>query len=403
MTHVTPHPDTLPTTRPNHFDPPPRLLHWARQTPIRPLTYADGHRGWLATDPAVIRAVLTHPHFSNRPEHLHLPVDPYSTRRRRQHRPGFFLQADPPEHTRYRRRLIGHFTVRRMKALRPRIEAITAGHLDAMCQHGPPVDLVPAYALPIPSLVICELLGVPYTDRARFQRDSRTLLSLASTPQEADAALDDLTAYLRDLTRHKHAHPADDLITDMTRDAGLTDEEITNISVLLLVAGHETTANMIALGVFALLANPVQLAAVRDDPAATHTAVEELLRYLTIVHLGPVRAAIRDTDIGGHHIAAGQCVTLALAAANRDPRHHPDPDALDVTRPPTGHLAFGHGIHQCLGQHLARTELAVAYPALLRRLPALRLAVPPRSIPIRAHTAIYGVDHLPVTWEETAG
>ncbi|MDP9841677.1 cytochrome P450 [Streptosporangium lutulentum] len=398
MTEAVSSPVTFPTARENRFDPPSALVRWAQEDPIRPMTYADGHEGWLVTGFAMARAVLADPRFSNLPDLVHSPISPHLTERRRKRRPGFFLGMDPPEHTRFRRMLTGQFTVRRMKRLEPWIETITAERLDAMELDGPPTDLVQSFALPIPSLVICELLGVPYSDRDQFQRDSRTLLNLESTVDEAEAAVNDLTDYLRDLVRHKRARPADDLISGMVESGELNDEEMAGVSVLLLVAGHETTANMIALGTFALLSNPSQLAAVRDDPSVTDSAVEELLRYLTIVHLGPIRCAVEDVELDGRLIRAGQSVTIALNAANRDGERFDDSGTLDVTRPPTGHLSFGHGVHQCLGQQLARTEMGVAYPALLRRFPDLRLAVSPQEVPMRANMAIYGVDRLPVTW-----
>jgi cytochrome P450 len=391
-------PVTFPTSREHRFDPPEVLVRWAQETPIRPMTYADGHEGWLVTGFAIARAVLADPRFSTRPELMHPPTPRHLIERRTLRRPGLFLRMDPPEHTRYRRLLTGQFTVRRMKQLGPWIETITAERLDAMEIDGPPTDLVQAFALPIPSLVICELLGVPYADRIQFQRDSRALLNLDSTAEEAEAASADLTNYLHDLVLHKRAQPANDLISGLVESGGLTDEELTGISVLLLVAGHETTANMIALGTFALLSNPSQLAAVRDDPSVTDGAVEELLRYLTIVHLGPIRTALEDVELDGRLIKAGQSVTVSLAAANRDHERLEEPGTLDVTRPRTGHLSFGHGVHQCLGQQLARTEMSIAYPALLRRFPDLRLAVPPQEVPMRTHMAVYGVDRLPVTW-----
>ncbi|AWS45015.1 cytochrome P450 [Streptosporangium sp. 'caverna'] len=398
MTEAASSPVTFPTVRENRFDPPAVLVRSAQENPIRPMTYADGHEGWLVTGFALARAVLADLRFSNLPDLVHSPISPQFGERRRKRRPGFFLGMDPPEHTRYRRLLTGQFTVRRMKRLEPWIETITAERLDAMELEGPPTDLVRSFALPIPSLVICELLGVPYSDRDRFQRDSRTLLRLDSTVEEAEAAINDLTDYLRDLVRHKRARPADDLISGMLEGGELNDEEMAGISVLLLVAGHETTANMIALGTFALLSNPSQLAAVRDDPSVTDSTVEELLRYLTIVHLGPIRCALEDVELGGRLIKAGQSVTISLSAANRDGERFEDPGTLDVARPPSGHLSFGHGVHQCLGQQLARTEMSVAYPALLRRFPNLSLAIPPEEVPMRTNMAIYGVDRLPVTW-----
>ncbi|RCG33240.1 cytochrome P450 [Sphaerisporangium album] len=391
-------PVTLPLTRTNPFDPPGDLRRWREEGPIRPMLYADGHVGWLVTGYSTARAVLADPRFTTDPAQLHPPIGQRATQRLLEDLPGFFLQEDPPEHTRLRRRLTGHFTVHRMQALEPRIEAITSGHLDAMERTGPPADLVREFALPIPSLVICELLGVPYADHEMFQRRSAVMLNLDSTPEQVREALDDLMDYLRGLVTRRRADPGDGLISELAADRGLTIDEVSGVATLLLVAGHETTANMLALGTFTLLRNPAQLAALREDPSLAATAVEELLRYLTIVHLGPVRAAREDVEIEGHRIRAGDSVTLSLPAANRDPARFEEPDTLDITRHAAGHLSFGHGIHQCLGQQLARMEMRVAYPALLRRFPGLRLAAPDERVPTRTHMAIYGVHTLPVAW-----
>ena len=390
---------TFPTARQRPLDPPDELGRWRREAPLLRLAYPDGHLGWLATRFATVRAVLADPRFSNRAELTHVPVG-RSARELSSLRfpPGMFLRMDPPEHTRYRRLLAGQFTVRRMRLLEPRIARLAAGLLEEMAAAGPPADLVRAYALPLPSLVICELLGVPYRDHDRFQRDSATLLGLERGPEEKIAALDGLLAYLADLVRHKRDEPGDDLLSGLVATGGLTEEEMTGVACLLLVAGHETTANMIALGTFTLLQHPDRLAAVRDDPDVATTAVEELLRYLTIVHIGPTRTALEDVELAGRTIRAGETVTVSLAAANRDPEWFDRPDELDVRRPPAPHLAFGHGVHQCLGQQLARIELRIALPALLRRFPGLRLAVPPGEVPMRTDMNIYGVHQLPVTW-----
>ncbi|MEU9886093.1 cytochrome P450 [Sphaerisporangium sp. NPDC051011] len=398
MTHAMSSPVTLPLTRTDPFDPPGDLRLWREEGPIRPMLYADGHVGWLVTGYSIARAVLADPRFTTDPALLHPPIGQRATQRLLEDLPGFFLQEDPPEHTRLRRRLTGHFTVHRMQALEPRVEAITSDHLDAMERTGPPADLVREFALPIPSLVICELLGVPYGDHEMFQRRSAVILDLDSSHEQVRRALDDLMNYLRGLVTRKRTAPGDDLISELATDRGLTIDEVTGVAVLLLVAGHETTANMLALGTFTLLRNPAQLAALREDPSLAGGAVEELLRYLTIVHLGPVRAAREDVEIDGHRIRAGDSVTLSLPAANRDPARFEDPDALDITRHAAGHLSFGHGVHQCLGQQLARMEMRVAYPALLRRFPGLRLADPDEQVPTRTHMAIYGVHTLPVAW-----
>jgi cytochrome P450 len=399
MTEATPGLMTYTTARERPFDPPDDLTRAREETPIHRMIYADGHEGWLVTGHALARAVLAHPSFSTRPELLHPPIQQRLINLQEfRMQPGFFLRMDPPEHTRFRRLLTGQFTVRRMKQLEPRIEQITKDRLDAMERQGGPVDLVQSFALPIPSLVICELLGVPYDDRERFQHDSGVMLRLDSTPEQIRAAVDDLLDYLRALVRRKHAQPSDDLLGGLVAGGELNDEELAGVGLLLLVAGHETTANMLALGTFALLTNPKQLAAVRDDPAVVEGAVEELLRYLTIIHIGPMRTALEDVELDGRLIKAGEAVTIAAAVANRDPERFGDSESLDVTRSAHGHLTFGHGVHQCLGQQLARTEMRVAYPALLRRFPGLRLAVPPQDVPMRSDMSIYGVHRLPVTW-----
>ncbi len=354
----------------------------------------------MVTGYAEARAILADPRFSTRPELLHSPFPQRPIRQEDLDRlpPGFFIRMDPPDHTRFRKLLTGQFTVRRMKLLEPRIAEIVADHLDTMERMGPPVDLVSSFALPIPSLVICELLGVPYGDRERFQRDSATLLNLETPVEESRAALDDLFDYLHDLVLRKKREPEDDLLSGLISADELTDREIAGMGLLLLIAGHETTANMLGLGTFALLTTPAQLAVMRDDPDSVENAVEELMRYLTVIHFGLIRAALEDVEIGDHLIHAGDSVLLSVPLANRDPERFADPTVLDVTRSAHGHLAFGHGVHQCLGQQLARAEMRIAYPALLRRFPGLRLAVPPEEVPMRTAMAIYGVHRLPVAW-----
>ncbi|WP_433239408.1 cytochrome P450 [Streptosporangium sp. CA-135522] len=399
MTEAPSCPATFPIAREHPFDPPVEAGRWQRQGAFHRMTFADGHLGWLVTSHSAARAVLADNRFSNRVELTHPPVaNPLAPRVDRRLPPGIFLRMDAPEHTRYRRLLTGQFTVRRMRLLEPRIEEIVSDCLDAMEKGPRPADLVQDFGLPIPSLVICELLGVPYEDRVRFQRDSAALLNLESSAEQTNAALADLMGYLRDLVLRKRAEPADDLLSGLVTSGELNDEELTGVAFLLLVAGHETTANMLSLGTFALLSNPDQLARLREDPAVAESAVEELLRYLTIVHMGPVRTALEDVEIDGWPIEAGETVAFSLPVVNRDPERFDDPDALDITRPPTGHLSFGHGIHQCLGQQLARAEMRIAYPALLRRFPDLRLAVAPEEVPMRSNMTIYGVHRLPVTW-----
>ncbi|MFG6191023.1 cytochrome P450 [Nonomuraea sp. JJY05] len=276
-----------------------------------------------------------------------------------------------------------------MRLLEPRIEQIAAEHLDAMAKAGPPVDLVTAYALPIPSLVICELLGVPYTDHDFFQDRSAALVTPGRDGAQATA---DLTAYLGELVRRKRVEPGDDLISGLTGE--LTDEELTYVALILLVAGHETTANMLALGVFALL---------KESLPFEENAVEELLRWLSILHQGaPSRAALEDVEVAGVLVRKGETVALSLPVINRDDAVFEEPDALKPDRPDARrHLAFGHGVHQCLGQQLARNELRIGYRALFERFPGLRLAVPAAEVPLKHDASVYGVRCLPVTWPTT--
>jgi cytochrome P450 len=296
--------------------------------------------------------------------------------------------------------LTPEFTVRRMRRLEPRIVEIVDDHLDAMEKAGPPCDLVADFALPIPSLVICELLGVPYADRESFQQRTSKLLDISLPMDERLELGRESREYMADLVARAQAEPGEDMLGMLIREHGhdLTTDELIGIAGLLLIAGHETTSNMLGLGTLALLRHPEQLALVRDDPAAVAPAVEELLRFLGIVHSGIPRTTTRDVEVGGVAIPADSLVILALASANRDPRFLADGDRLDVTRDAAGHVAFGHGVHHCLGAPLARMEMRIAFPALLRRFPRLALAVPFDEVEFRAFHFIYGLRSLPVTW-----
>jgi cytochrome P450 len=315
-------------------------------------------------------------------------------------RAGQLLAYDPPEHTRLRRLLTPEFTVRRMRRLEPRIRQIVDGHLDDLERAGPPADLVSTFALPVPSLVICELLGVPYADRDEFQDRTRRLLDTSLPAEETLTVRQENRAYMRRQVARARASGGEDILSMLVHEHGddLTTDELVGIATLLLIAGHETTSNMLGLGTLALLRHPEQLAMVRDDPAAVEPAVEELLRWLSIVHAGMPRVTTTTVELGGRTIPPGELVVCALPAANRDPALVDDPDRLDISRGAQGHMAFGHGVHHCLGAPLARMELRIAFPALLRRLPRLALAAPYEDIAFRSHHVVYGVRALPVTW-----
>lgn len=394
-------PVTLPTQRAAGcpFDPPAGLAELREKQPLARMTYPDGHVGRLATGYSAVRSIMGDSRFSSRYELMHYPF-PQGPEGPLPPAPvGDMTGMDAPEHTRFRRLLTGKFTVRRMRRLTERLHEITAAQLDAMERRGPGTDLVEAFARPVPALMICELLGVPYADRERFQHHAHTLMSMDVAPEDRYTAMTGLQEYMAELIAAKRAEPCDDLLGDLAQDSDLTDEELVGVGGFLLAAGLDTTANMIAHGTFALLCNPDQAEALRTDPGLAPQAVEELMRYLTVAHTS-VKTALEDVELDGRTIRAGESVTLSLEAANRDPERFPDPDTLDLRRKATGHLGFGHGIHQCLGQQLARVELAVALPALLDRFPTLRLDVPAAEVPLRTDMNIYGVHRLPVTWDE---
>ncbi|WP_432866283.1 cytochrome P450 [Microbispora rosea] len=392
---------TLPAARKPGcpFDPPAELIDARRHGPISRYRFPDGHEGWLITGYDLVRSVLADPRFSSRKELMrHHPLIDFGEIEVPPAPPGEFLLMDDPQHSRYRKPLVGKFTVRRMRQLTERVEQVTADHLDAMEKAGPPADLVTAFAKPIPAVIICELLGVPYEDRGFFQDNIDKFLGGEVGDEELFAAYTATQRYLAELVAAKRVTPTDDVLSDLT-DSDLTDEELQGIALILLSAGFDTTANMLALGTFALLRHPEQLAAWRADPALTDRAVEELLRYLSVAKTF-MRTALEDVELGGRTVAAGTAVILSYNTANRDPGRFADPHVLDLGRQDGGHLAFGHGIHQCLGQQLARVEMRVALPALLSRFPTLRLAVPAEEVGLRPETAdVYGVKSLPVTWD----
>lgn len=385
------------------FDPVPEMGALRDDEGVRQVETAFGMPAFLVARHADVKAVLADSaRFSNESRRaFDAPGAPkLSAEERDRMRAGNLLGVDPPEHTRLRRMLTPEFTVRRMRRLEPRIVEIVDDHLDAMEKAGPPADLVADFALPIPSLVICELLGVPYADRASFQERTSRLLDISLPMDERLELGRESRAYMADLVARAQAEPGEDMLGMLVRDHGhdLTTDELIGIAGLLLVAGHETTSNMLGLGTLALLRHPEQLALVRDDPAAVAPAVEELLRFLGIVHSGIPRTTTQDVEIGGVAIPADSLVILALAGANRDPRFLADGDHLDVTRDAAGHVAFGHGVHHCLGAPLARMEMRLAFPALLRRFPGLALDVPFEEVGFRAFHFIYGLRSLPVTW-----
>ncbi|MFI9593178.1 cytochrome P450 [Nonomuraea sp. NPDC052265] len=395
------------------FDPPPGLRERRGQAPVQPVRLLNGAQAWLVTGFDEARTVLSDARFSaDRVRHREATsLQPHEVAEQaagtlrpgpavETREDGFFVFMDPPEHTRIRRLLTGQFTVRRMRELESRVTEIAVEHIEAMRAAGTEADLVPAFALPLPSLVICELLGVDYADRAEFQQRTSVGLNANSTAEERAVAGAELYAFMRRLVAAKRAEPADDLLSGLVHEADppLTDAQLVDVALVLLGAGHETTANMLGLGAFALLEHPGQLAALREDPSLVDNAVEELLRFLSIIQLGVTRVTTGPVTLGGADLPAGSTVVIATPEVNRDPRHWPDADRFDVNRARVPHLAFGHGVHQCLGQQLARVEMRGGLKELITRLPGLRLAVPAERVPVRDEMLVFGVHSLPVTW-----
>ncbi|MFE2046288.1 cytochrome P450 [Streptomyces sp. NPDC059477] len=363
----------------------------------------NGKPAWLITRHDDVRQVLGDPRVSSNlklpgyPHQFHIPEELLAQVRL------MLLNMDPPQHTAQRRMLIPEFTARRVRELRPRIEEIVEERVAAMLAAGGPVDLVTALALPVPSLVICELLGVPYEDHARFEEWSAAMMNHDLSPEEYGAAVQALDGYLDQLVTRKESEPGDDLISrflEKNRAEPVADHaDVVTMARLMLVGGHETTANMIALGVLALLEHPEQLAQLRADPGLLPNAVEELLRVFSISDSGTARVALADIEIGGVTIRAGEGILALNNAADHDETVFPDPGMLDLHRKEArAHLAFGYGIHQCIGANLARVELEAVYGILLRRIPGLRLAADPDSLRFKDDAMVYGVHELPVTW-----
>ncbi|MFF8941962.1 cytochrome P450 [Streptomyces sp. NPDC014864] len=384
---------TCPYHPPTGYDP----LRTAR--PITRIALYDGRPAWLVTGHALARDLLADPRLSTDRTRPDFPaVTPRFAAAR--DRKVALLGVDDPEHRTQRRMMISSFTLKRATALRPHIQRIVDGLLDAMIAQGPPAELVSAFALPVPSMVICALLGVPYADHELFEEQSRRLLRGPTAADTLDAR-ERLETYLGALLDSKLKDPGDglldELVQEQVREGAPDRDELISMAVILLVAGHETTANMISLGTYTLLQHPERLAELRADPALLPAAVEELMRMLSIAD-GLLRVAVEDIEVAGTAIRAGDGVVFSTSVINRDEGVYPAPDSLDWHRPARHHVAFGFGIHQCLGQNLARAELEIALSTLLDRLPTLRLAAPPDRIPFKPGDTIQGMLELPVTW-----
>jgi len=385
-------------------DPIPFMLR-RKGEPFPPREYAEirqqggliramlptGVAVWLVTRHEEVRAVLTDPRISSNPAHEGFPSPgrtggvPSATEV-----PGWFVALDQPEHGRFRKALIPEFTVRRIREMRPAIQEIVDGCIDAMLARGDTADLVADFALSVPSLVISSLLGVPNVDRDFFESKTRVLVTISSTDEQRDDASRQILRYLTRLIAIKTKRPGDDLISKLVVTGIMSPQELSGVAMLLLIAGHETTANNIALGVVTLLANPQWIG---DD-----RAVEELLRFYSVADMVALRVAVEDVEIAGQLVKAGEGIVPLVAAANHDGTVFDRPDEFDPSRSAQQHVAFGYGMHQCLGQNLVRVEMEIAYRSLFARIPTLEIAQPLQDLPFKYDGVLFGLHALPVRW-----
>lgn len=386
------------------FAPPPEVMELAQARPLSRVKIWDGSTPWLITGYEVARSLFSDSRVSvddRRPGFPHWNEGMLSTVHKR---PRSVFTSDAEEHTRFRRMLSKPFTFKRVEGLRPAIQQITDDSIDTLLAGPKPGEIVNTIALPVPSLVISQLLGVPYEDAEMFQHHANVGLARYAAAEDTMKGAMSLHKYLAQLVEAKMESPAEDAVSDLAErvKAGeLSVKEAAQLGTGLLIAGHETTANMIGLGVLALLAHPDQAAVLRetDDAKVIANAVEELLRYLSIIQNGQRRVAAEDIDIAGETIRAGDGIIIDNAPANWDAKEFSEPDRLYLHRSGAGqHVAFGYGRHQCVGQQLARAELQIVFHTLLRRVPTLELAVPIEDVPLKHDRLAYGVYELPVTW-----
>jgi cytochrome P450 monooxygenase len=392
MTTVKPSTVEFPLRRPDEPFPPPVYDDYRSRKGLVPCILADGNRAWLITRYDDVRAVLTNPAISSNPEHPGFPDLGATLGVPKQDQvPGWFVGFDAPKHGQFRKPLIPEFSARRIRELRPAIQELVDRLLDSMLARGSPADLVSDLALPVPSLVISTMLGVPTTDRGFFESRTRTLVEIVdSHDDKRKAATRELLRYLNRLISIKQKWPGDDLVSNLLAAGTIPPAELSGTLMLLLIAGHETTANNIALGVVSLLLHPEWIGDER--------VVDELLRLHSVADLVSLRVAVQDVEIAGQLIRAGEGIIPLVAAANHDSNVFECPERFDPNRPASKHVAFGYGVHQCLGANLVRAELEIVLRTLFDRIPSLQLAIPVEELPFKYNGVIFGLHELRVRW-----
>lgn len=390
-----------PFGEPIRLDMDPLFAKLRREEPVSRVQLPYGDEGWLVTRYADAKLVLADPRFSRAATVDREDIPRTTPNPSRQNS---LLSLDAPEHSRLRKLVAKAFTSRRVEQLRPRAQEIVNERLDEIESAGPVADLVQSLALPLPVTVICEMLGVPTRDQHRFRDFSDTVLSTtAHTTEQIDDARVALEAYLAEVVAERRRQPADDLLGALVaardNDDRLSEDELVNLGIGLLIAGHETTANQIANFTYVLLSEPRHWELLRSRPELVPDAIEELLRYVQLGSGGSfARVATEDVVLGDVTVRAGESVIVNTQAANRDESVFDRSEELDLTRNNNPHMAFGHGIHHCLGAQLARLELQVALGSLLQRFPTLHLAVPYEEVPWKTGLLVRGPKALPVSW-----
>lgn len=387
------------------FAPPSQYAEIRKQSGLSKIRMPDGSWAWIVTRHAEVKQVLGDARFTTVPATPNYPmVAPARASLLRNEHPATLIRMDPPHHTKHRRMLSKEFMVKVIEGMKPYLEGTIDRLMDEMEAKGGSADFAHVFALALPTTVISHLLGVPYEDEEFFHERALAKLDLKADPEVPVRAGREMREYLDKLITRKleAAEPADDLITRLLHNhmltGDITREEALATIELLLMGGHETTANMIALGCLSLLENPDQKDELVADPSLVVNAVEEMLRFHTIVHYNGPRVALEDVEVGGTMIKQGDGVMALISAANRDPEAFEDPDRFDIHRKAIHHVAFSYGVHQCLGQALARAELQIVFSKLFQRFPNLKLAVPFDELEFRYDAFVYGIDKLPVTW-----
>jgi cytochrome P450 len=397
LTDTTP---LWPFERTCPFEPPPKFQELRETDPVAQVRLWDGSKVWLATRYDDVRAIFANPHASSDtsrpgyPQSSQAAVVAKSSQRS-------FIRMDPPVHDDHRAMVARYFAVKRIRGLAPFIEELADELLDRMAGATPPVDLVQAFAQVIPAHVTCRIMGLPTSDSSYLQERIGKWISLETPPEVGEQANRDALAYFGELIDRRIADPGEDMVSQLVSDelvpGRLTKSELQHMLYTLLIGGYDTTANMISLSTITLLQHPGQLAELRADASLWPQAIEELLRYHSVTHLAVFRLALADLQVGDVPVHAGEGLIASVMAANHDPEKFPDPGSFDIHRDARAHVAFGYGIHQCIGQSLARLELSIVLPRLFAQFPTL--ALPESGSEIRVRNAlVYGIERLPVRW-----